>query len=731
MEKVFKIRPLRKIFIVSLIIAIALPAAVTLYIYPLFTAQLIANTEDEAIRAAKHFMLMTIPDQNELSTAFLTDELLKTIQKITADFELMKLKIFLKSGETIYSTSSKDIGTINKNSYFHEIVAQGKAYTKVVKKNTTSLEGQTVTADVVETYVPIMRNNSFVGAFEIYYDITARTDSLNQLLSTSTIALVVLATTLMLAIIITLIPAANSIIERAQAEQALRKSEEQYRLLVMNLPSLVYKGYKDWSGEFFDNKVELLLGYSADEFNSKRMKWIDIIVAEDTETARKSISQALKTGTSYLREYRVKSKAGNIHWIQDRGQIIFDNKGEIEYFSGVFFDISERKQAEKEKKELQARLHYAQKMESIGTLAGGIAHNFNNLLMGIIGYTSLVLDETDADHDNYTSLKSIEELVDSGAKLTRQLLGYAREGKYEIKPLNLNLLVKETSDAFGAASKEIVVRQELAENLYQIKADKGQIEQTLLNLYVNAADAMPKGGHLFLKTMNGTHKDINDKSCDPKPGNYIILTVQDEGTGIDQETMERIFEPFFTTKGLAEGTGLGLASAYGIINNHGGYINVDSEKNIGTTFSIYFPAVEEKLETPQEMKFAGKIKDDKKTILLVDDEDIIIDVGQQMLKKLGYSVLSSKHGQEGVEIYRENKDNIAMVLLDMVMPAMGGGETYDKLKAINPKIKVLLSSGFSVDGQATEILNRGCNGFIQKPFNLQDLSQKIRETLDT
>jgi len=597
-----------------------------------------------------------------------------------------------------------------------------------VKKNTKSLEGQIVTDDVVETYVPIMRNNSFVGAFEIYYNITARTESLSQLLSTSTIALVILSFTLMLAIILTLIPAAKSIIEREQTEQALRESEEQYRLLVMNLPSIVYKGYKDWSVEFFDKKVELLLGYSADEFNSKRMKWIDIIVKEDTETARKSIARALKTGTSYVREYRIKSKAGNIHWIQDRGQIVFDNKTEIKCFSGVFFDISERKKAEEEKKELQSRLHYAQRMESIGTLAGGIAHNFNNLLMGIIGYTSLMLDETGADHNNYTNLKSIEELVNSGSKLTRQLLGYAREGKYEIKLLDLNRLVKEISDAFGAAGKEIVVHQELSENLYQIKADKGQIKQTLLNLYVNAADAMPKGGNLFLKTMNATHKDINGKSYDPKPGNYILLTVRDEGAGIDQETMERIFEPFITTKGLAEGTGLGLASAYGIIKNHGGYIDVASEKGNGTTFSIFLPAITEKVKVSKVLH--SELEKGKKAVLLVDDEDVVINVGKQMLKKLGYEVLSSNNGKEGIELYRKNQAKFDMVLLGMVMPDMSGGETYDKLRAINPKIKVLLSSGFSVDGQATEILNRGCNGFIQKPFNLQDLSQKITEILD-
>jgi len=388
----------------------------------------------------------------------------------------------------------------------------------------------------------------------------------------------------------------------------------------------------------------------------------------------------------------------------------------------------ERKQAEKEKKKLESQLKYTQRMKSLSTLAGGMAHNFNNLLMGIQGNASLVLFETDSAHPSYKRLKNIEKQVQTGSKLTGQLLGYAREGGYEVKSINVNQVVKETSNTFGTTIKDIRVYQDFAKDLWGIKADQGQIEQVLLNLYINASDAMPGGGDLFLKTMNVTDKDMKNKPYEVEPGNYVFLSVTDTGTGMDKETMERIFEPFFTTKGMSKSTGLGLASAYGIIKAHGGYIDVYSERGHGTTFEIYLPA--SKKEETKEKEAATEVLDGKKTILLVDDEDVIIDVCKEILKALGYKVLIASGGIKALEIYKKNKDKINIVILDMIMPGVGGGEAYDRMKEINPDIKVLLSSGYSIDGQAADILKRGCNGFIQKPFNMKQLAEKIREILD-
>ncbi len=384
-------------------------------------------------------------------------------------------------------------------------------------------------------------------------------------------------------------------------------------------------------------------------------------------------------------------------------------------------DISDRKA-------LERQLIHAQKMQSMGTLAGGIAHNFNNLLMGIQGNTSIALLEISEDHSLYKNLMNIEKLVRNGANLTNQLLGYAREGKFEIKPIDINLIIKETSDTFGAARKDITIILDLSENTFGVKADQGQIEQTLLNLYINAADAMPEGGTLTIGTSNVTDQDFGDKPYKAKEGSYVLITVKDNGLGIDPKIIDRVFEPFFTTKGLARGTGLGLASAYGIIKGHGGYIDVSSVKGEETIFSIYLPATDESILEDENM--ADELFMGTGTILLVDDEEIIIYAGEQMLKKLGYNVIVAESGKEAIEIFKKEHENIDLVLLDMVMPGMGGGETFARLKDIDENVTVLLSSGYSLDGQAREILDKGCKGFIQKPFSLKNLSQKVKEILD-
>ncbi len=386
----------------------------------------------------------------------------------------------------------------------------------------------------------------------------------------------------------------------------------------------------------------------------------------------------------------------------------------------ILNDVSDRKR-------MEAQFLQAQKMEAIGTLAGGIAHDFNNLLMVIQGNVSLMLLQLDAIHPHYEMLKNIENQVQNGSKLTGQLLGYARKGRYEVKSLDLNHLVKETSEAFGRTRKNIAIHHELAQDLFSCEADQGQIEQVLMNLFVNAADAMPQGGNLSLKTADITHEEIKDKLYDPKPGDYILLTVADTGIGMDQKTLDHIFEPFFTTKELGRGTGLGLASVYGIVKGHGGYIDVESEKGYGTTFKIYLPASAKKVE--EGVRTADLIMKGTETILLVDDEEAVLNVGEGMLEAMGYQVLSAHDGKEAIEIYEKHRELIHLVLLDIVMPMMGGSELFDRLKKINPDVKVLLSSGYSIDGEATKILERGASGFIQKPFSVKQLSQSIHEIL--
>lgn len=368
------------------------------------------------------------------------------------------------------------------------------------------------------------------------------------------------------------------------------------------------------------------------------------------------------------------------------------------------------------------------KMEAIATLAGGIAHDFNNLLMGILGNVSLMQFEISTDNPLYERLINIEKQVQSGAHLTKQLLGFAREGKYDIKATDINKLLLKTSDMFGRAKKEISIHEEYQDNLWISEVDQVQIEQVLLNLFVNAWQAMPGGGKLYLKTENVT---LDKKLVAPynlKQGKYIKISVTDTGIGMDEATKSRIFEPFFTTKELSRGTGLGLASAYGIIRNHKGIIDVFSEKGEGATFNIYLPASQKK--AVREKQVAVELLKGTETILLVDDEDMIIEVGEEILKFLGYTVLTAKNGKEAIDIYRDKSDEIDMTILDIIMPYMDGKQAFAEIKKINPRAKVLLSSGYSMDGQSPEFLGLGYDGFIQKPYDIGYFSKKIREILD-
>ena len=384
---------------------------------------------------------------------------------------------------------------------------------------------------------------------------------------------------------------------------------------------------------------------------------------------------------------------------------------------GFIIDISD-------KKRLEAQLQQAQKLESLGTLAGGIAHDFNNLLMGIQGRTSLMMFDTESFHPHYEHLREIEKYVISAAQLTKQLLGFARGGKYEVKPTDLNHLITQNSQMFGRTQKEITIHRKYQKDLWTVEVDQGQIDQVLLNIYVNAWQAMPHGGELYIQTENVTLDENFVAPHDVKPGNYVMIAVTDSGIGMDESTLKRVFDPFFTTKTKERGTGLGLASAYGIIKNHEGIITVYSVKGQGASFKIYLPSSDKAVAPAPDLR--PDVPGGTETILVVDDEEMILSAGRAMLEKIGYRVLTAEGGRKAVSVYEAGQAEIDLVVLDMVMPDMSGGDTYDRLKKINPAIKVLLSSGYSINGQAEEILDRGCNGFIQKPFTLKDFRKSER-----
>ena len=406
---------------------------------------------------------------------------------------------------------------------------------------------------------------------------------------------------------------------------------------------------------------------------------------------------------------------------------IHDESGRVVKLAIHSKDITEEKRSEEERHKLNLQLQQAQKMEAIGTLAGGIAHDFNNLLMAIQGNVSLMLFDTPVSETHHRALTNIEKLVRSGADLTSKLLGYARKGKYESRPILLNDLVAETADTFGRMRKEILIEREFAPDLKGIIADRGQIEQVLLNLFVNAADAMPAGGRLLLKTDNVTHREIPCKGYTVRSGEYVRLRVVDSGVGIDPKIIDRIFDPFFTTKKMGRGTGLGLASAYGIVKGHNGYIDVESKLGAGTTFLVYFPATE--IRPIPAADHPCPPLDGAGTVLLVDDEEAVLEVTAELIRRLGYTVFCARSGRDALEIFARERDRVNVVILDMIMPGMGGGEVFDQIKRTHPGVKVLLASGYSLQGQAREIMDRGCDGFLQKPFTVDDLSVRLRSIL--
>ncbi|MCX5827458.1 MAG: PAS domain S-box protein [Deltaproteobacteria bacterium] len=509
----------------------------------------------------------------------------------------------------------------------------------------------------------------------------------------------------------------RDITTQKQAEFSLRESESRFRMLIENAPfgvSIITLAGKIL---YLNHRATQLLECPLEDVIDRELVHKFWVNPEQRAAWREEV---LKRGIVADYEVQLQTVATHKHlWILLSGMIT-EYRGQ-RVILATHHDITDRKR-------LESQFLQAQKMEAIGTLAAGIAHDFNNLLMGMQGYTSLMLMDLDPSHLHHDRLKHIEDQIRSGAELTKQLLGFAQGGRYDVKSIDMNTLLSKSSSIFSRTKKELTVCSKLAEDLWTIEADAGQMEQILMNLYVNAWQAMPEGGELLIETRNVHLSGAAIPDPTLPPGRYILVNVADTGMGMNENTKQRIFDPFFTTKGMGRGTGLGLATVYGIVKGHGGTIQVASEPGRGTAFSIYLPASEKAVvkETP----LSQDAVQGHETILLVDDESMVIQITKELIEALGYQVYLAASGQEALAVFMEKRQEIDLVILDMIMPGISGGETFDRLRKIEPAVRVLLSSGYSITGQAQEILNRGCNGFLQKPFKLENLSGKVREILD-
>ncbi|MDD5643068.1 MAG: PAS domain S-box protein [Syntrophales bacterium] len=524
----------------------------------------------------------------------------------------------------------------------------------------------------------------------------------------------------------------KNVTSRQRAAEALKESEEKYRLLVNNIPALVFKGYADWTVDFFDRKIEELTGYPKEDFDSRKLKWSELILPEDLPGTQEAVAAALKGDKSYEREYRILAKDGKTLWIHERSQIICDASGSFAHISGVFYDISRSKETEQALQLSEEQLLQAQKMEAVGRLAGGVAHDFNNLLTGIIGYAELMLRRLDDQDPLRGNVEEIRKAGERASSLIRQLLAFSRKQILQPKRLNLNTVVRDMENLLQRLiGEDIYLVTDLEAGLGMVEADPSQIEQVVINLVVNARDAMPLGGKLTIETANVdlddsyAHRDVNFQA-----GSYVMLAVSDNGVGMDEETQAHIFEPFFTTKASNQGTGLGLSTVYGIVKQSGGYIWVYSEPKWGTTFKIYLPLTISALEMEQNHPEMAAPPQGWETVLLVEDEELVRQMVFDALIEKGYQVYMAENAEEALTFCDQFKGRIHLLLTDVVMPGLSGRQLAERLVLRYPDLKVMYISGYGESAISHHgVLDPGI-AFLAKPFTPNVLIHRVRKVLD-
>ncbi|MDY6906393.1 MAG: ATP-binding protein [Thermodesulfobacteriota bacterium] len=514
--------------------------------------------------------------------------------------------------------------------------------------------------------------------------------------------------------------------------KALQRANE----IIVRSPAvaIVWKNAEGWPVIFASENADGIFGWTARDLLSGTIVYADLIHPDDRQRVAGEVAQRSADPSAAHFEhapYRIVTKAGDVRWIADMTHIRRDDNGAVLSYEGILLDITDQKQAEADKNRLEAQFQQSQKLESIGRLAGGVAHDLNNLLSPILGYGEMLLEDTDAEDPRREPMEEIILAGERARDLVRQLLAFSRKQVLSFRTIELNTLVTGFEKLLRRTVREdIHIHLTLADSLPPVKGDTGQIEQIIMNMAVNAQDAMPHGGMLTLETaMVELDRQYADRHEEVMPGPHVMLGISDTGIGMDEETRKHLFEPFFTTKPVGEGTGLGLATVYGIVKQHKGHVWVYSEPGRGTTFKVYLPVaagarMAEKDVTVEDAAFKGS-----ETILLVEDNQQLRKLARALLMRRGYSVLTAANGKEALSILEDHAAPLDLLLTDVIMPDMNGRELYFRAMEIYPELKVLYMSGYTDNVIAHHgVLDEGVQ-FIQKPFTVKALATKVREVL--